>query len=242
MIDTTFDFRSDSNGRDPDRYSPTLLRYHRLLWSKPLPDGRPFDLVPKPREYLYHRSDIGEFYLSSDAVIASYSTYVSAAHIIGQLPPEDVERFEYIGYTIGGMLLFPSNRVDGKHTINQARGSNRFTIGDRMDLTLECIRRHYRGDRANALGPTLERYPEFFALFGDFAGYCEFFLLQDLVRDDGSVKFFAEFDDFQSPAMPSDAESYVLFREQSIRFVEARNLRIKAWSVEHLECLDPGDF
>jgi hypothetical protein len=37
LIDTSFDFRIDSAGRDPDKYSPTLRRYHRLLWSKPLP-------------------------------------------------------------------------------------------------------------------------------------------------------------------------------------------------------------
>ena len=39
LIDTTFDVRTDAGGRDPDRYSATLRRYHRLLWSKPLPGG-----------------------------------------------------------------------------------------------------------------------------------------------------------------------------------------------------------
>ena len=43
LIDTSFDFRIDSAGRDPDKYSPTLRRYHRLLWSKPLPSGEMFD-------------------------------------------------------------------------------------------------------------------------------------------------------------------------------------------------------
>lgn len=59
-IDTSFDFRSDSRlGRDPDSDSPTLRRYHRLLWSKPLPSGRPFELVDtRPGGYLYHRSDL----------------------------------------------------------------------------------------------------------------------------------------------------------------------------------------
>lgn len=33
-IDTTFDFRDDTpEGKDPDQYSPTLRRYHKLLWS-----------------------------------------------------------------------------------------------------------------------------------------------------------------------------------------------------------------
>ena len=36
-IDSTFDFRSDTPpGKDPDARSPTLRRYHQLLWSKPL--------------------------------------------------------------------------------------------------------------------------------------------------------------------------------------------------------------
>lgn len=45
QIDVTFDFRSDTPpGMDPDARSPTLRRYHRLLWSKPLPSGRAFEL------------------------------------------------------------------------------------------------------------------------------------------------------------------------------------------------------
>ena len=32
MIDITFDFRSDSKGKDPDAYSPTLNAYHRRLF------------------------------------------------------------------------------------------------------------------------------------------------------------------------------------------------------------------
>lgn len=44
-VDTTFDFRSDSPKGDPDKYSPTLHRYHQLLWSKPLPSGAPFIAV-----------------------------------------------------------------------------------------------------------------------------------------------------------------------------------------------------
>lgn len=38
MIDTSFDLRTDASG-DADTYSPTMRRYHRLLWSKRLPGG-----------------------------------------------------------------------------------------------------------------------------------------------------------------------------------------------------------
>ena len=45
-IDVAFDFRTDAKGKtpDPDKDSPTLRLYHRLLWSKPLPSGAFFDL------------------------------------------------------------------------------------------------------------------------------------------------------------------------------------------------------
>lgn len=43
-IDTSFDFRTDESGKDPDAYSPTLRQYHKLLWSKALPGGRLFNL------------------------------------------------------------------------------------------------------------------------------------------------------------------------------------------------------
>ncbi len=168
LIDTAFDFRTDAGGRDPDRHSPTLRRYHQLLWSKPLPDGRLFDLdTVTPGEYLHHKSSAGEFFLSSDSVIPTFSDYLAAASLLDQLPSEEVERFVTISYTIGGMTIFPGNRIDGKPTINGARGMNP-RIRDRMDLTLECIRRFYGGDMSTPLGATLERYRPFFALFGDF--------------------------------------------------------------------------
>jgi len=125
------------------------------------------------------------------------------------------------------MMVFPSNRVDGKITINGARGFLRL-IADRMDLTLESIRRHYRGE-PSPLGATLARYADFFALFDDFDGYVDFFLLQDLVTTDGAaVRFFMPFDDFNPPAIPWDVETYGEFRRLSIEFIEARNRRIDA--------------
>jgi hypothetical protein len=44
-------------------------------------------------------------------------------------------------YTMGGMMLFPSNVVEGKMTINGARGCHP-RLKDRFDLTVECIRLH----------------------------------------------------------------------------------------------------
>jgi hypothetical protein len=122
------------------------------------------------------------------------------------------------------MMVFPSNQVGRKPTINVMRGFLSRSIADRMDLTLECVRRHYLG-QASPLSDTLGRYREFFDLFEDFAGYVSYFLLDDLVEN-GRVRFFAPFDDFQGRATPADVPSYVDYRQASIEFVTARNQRI----------------
>lgn len=238
LIDTTFDFRTDASGKDPDKYSPTLRNYHRLLWSKPLPSGRSFELddtVPPP--YLRHQSDLGVFLLSSDSVIQSFTRWKKLKHITDKFSNEENEVFKTIGYTIGGMMVFPGNMVDGKITINGARGFSS-KIADRMDLTLECIRRHYlRLD--SPLAATLLRYGDFFALFEDFRGYADFFLLQDLVSEDYSaINFFAPFDDFKSAGVPADMGAYKAYRRLSIEFVESRNRRINQCRIAELEGIE----
>jgi hypothetical protein len=126
-IDITFDFRTDATGPDPDASSPTLLRYHHLLWSKPLPSGRHFQLTPRAqRPYaLVHESDSGRFLLTSDSVLATFTRRPDMQAIIGQLPPADIDALNTITYTIGGMVLWPGNQIDGKWTINQARRMHR---------------------------------------------------------------------------------------------------------------------
>lgn len=229
MIDISFDFRSDTPpGRDPDTFSPTLRRYHQLLWSKPLPCGVPFELDVTTPLYLHHLSELGEFWLSSDAVIATFSRELKLAHIIDQIPEVDREAFNRISYTIGGMMVFPANRVGTKMTINGARGFHP-RIKDRFDLTMECIRRHYL-DKPSPLRDTLARYADFFGLFGDFAGYVDFFQLQDLVDEGTStVKFFTPFENFTTPALPGTLDAYLGYRQHAIEFIESRNQRIAAY-------------
>ena len=232
-IDITFDFRSDTPpGRDPDALSPTLRRYHQLLWSKPLPSGALFELdVTTPRTYLHHRSELGEFCLSSDTVIPSFSRARELKRIIDQVPEADTEAFKRIGYTIGGMMVFPSRQVDGKMTINAARGFHP-RIKDRFDLTLECIRRHYL-DEPSPLSETLARYADFFGLFGDFPGYVDFFLLQDLVNEVTlTVEFSLPFEDFTASPLPGTLDAYLVYRQRAIEFIESRNRRIAARSPE----------
>ncbi|WP_156253631.1 DUF6994 family protein [Pseudactinotalea terrae] len=226
-IDTAYDFRRDATTADPDQSSPTLRRYHQLLWSKPLPDGRVFTLdTTTPWAYLYHLSEAGEFFLSSDSITHSYATWRSTADLIAKVDPRDVEEFRTLGYTIGGMLIFPSNKVDGRHTINMARGVHP-DIRDRFDLTLECIRRFYLADEDTPLGEVLSRYRDFFELFGDFRGYVEFFLLQDLTDDGGSaVRFHLPFTRFGQDPLPRTPEEYLAYRDASMHFIRRRNVRI----------------
>jgi hypothetical protein len=229
-IDVTFDVSSDTPpGMDPDAFSPTLRRYHQFLWSKPLPSGELFDLdVTTPGVYLHHHSELGEFELSSDAATHTYSRWPSMKGIIDQIPPAETEQFMYIGSTIGGYVVYPGNRIDGKITINQARGIHP-RIKDRFDLTLECIRRHYDGE-PNPLAEVLARYADFFGLFGDFVGYVGFFLLEDLVDEDAlAVRFWLPFEDFVGPHVPDTLDAYIAYRQRVIGFVEARNRRIAAY-------------
>jgi len=109
-------------------------------------------------------------------------------------------------------------------TINGSRGLNR-SIKDRFDLTLECIRRFYV-NKESPLTETFQRYASFFNLFYDFGGYVDFFLLQDLVEDSYSVKFFLPFESFNQPPLPKNVEQYRFYKKHLIEFVSARNQRI----------------
>jgi hypothetical protein len=226
-IDITFDFRNDTPpGKDPDSHSRTLRRYHQLIWSKPLPSGHCFDLSDTTSKvYLHHKSEVGEFFLSSDAVIPTFTRESKIFHVTEQIPKGELDWFNSIGYTIGGMMLFPGQRVGRKMTINGARGFHP-KIKDRFDLTVECILRHYLGEWS-PLHETLDRYVEFFKLFKDFSGFVEFFLLQDIVdKESSAVNFFMPFDGFQTSPLPSSKEQYLSYMHDAINFIEARNKRI----------------
>jgi hypothetical protein len=203
-----------------------LHRYHQMLWSKPLGTGVRFELQDaRPKGYLRHRSELGEFFLSSDSVIPSFRKERSLSSTFARIPAEEQVTFVGMTYTIGGMMLFPSNVVDRGMTINGARGFHP-RIKDRFDLTVECIRRHYKGERS-PLSDTLSRYKSFFGLFENFRAYVDFFLLQDIVTDDYStVRFHAPFTGFDKPAVPADLDAYLCYRQLATLFIAARNHRI----------------
>ena len=227
QLDINFDFYSDTPpNKDPDSYSPTLRSYHKLLWSKSLPSGALFELVDTtPYVYLHHESELGEFFFSSDAITHSYKHVIRMAHVISQIPPEEVDSLFRHGSTIGAYIIFPSNKINNKPTINGMRGINS-KIKDRFDLTLESIRLFY-DNQPSPLSDTFQRYLDFFKLFVDFKGYVEFFLLQDLVTEDySSVKFHLPFKSFDDSPLPDNVEKYQEYMRNTIIFIKARNLRM----------------
>ena len=227
-IDTNFNVNSDAKGGDPDSTSSTLKQYHMTLWSKALPTGKTFELLDnKKGVYLYHNSELGEFFLGSDAITHSYKNHKRKHWLLKQIPIEVDELFN-TGSTIGAYTLFPNNRIDGQHTINQARGVNSL-IDDRFDLTLECIRLFYINQKS-PLYETLLRYKDFFDLFEDFIGYIQFFLLEDLLDENNNIKFYLPFDDFKTRPTFSNVDDYLLYKKRVMNFIKLRNIRIENYS------------
>lgn len=223
-LDITFNVFTDANGGDPDSTSPTLRSYHKILWSKPLPNGQIFELDDKKRgAYLYHKSALGEFNLGSDAISHSYRDQTRKQWLIKQIPNEVNELFD-IGSTIGAYTLFPKNKINNKFTINQARGINSL-IDDRFDLTLECIRLFYL-KLQNPLNDTFQRYLYFFELFENFKGYIDFFLLNDIVDESENIRFYLPFDNFKTKPSFTDVDEYLVYKKKVTDFINARNKRI----------------
>jgi hypothetical protein len=179
-----------------------------------------------PNGYLELQSDNFSLKLTSDSVVPTYKRYkrAEALRIRQGIAPERLNEFEAISGTIGGITLFPGYRVGTANTINMQRGCDPY-ICDRMDLTLECIRLHYL-EEPSPLAQTLALYPEFFSLFGDFDGYVEHFLFQDLVQD-GRVATFLPLNLSRS-GLPQTPAEYEMFMDRSIAFVQGRNDRIAA--------------
>ncbi len=226
-IDINFNFYSDTpKGKDPDSYSSTLRSYHRILWSRELPNGSLFKLDETIPMRLHHKSELGEFVLSSDSIAHTYSNIKSTTDIVKKIDAEELEKFVSLCSTIGGYIIFPSERINNQMTINGARGVNK-KIRDRFDLTLECIRKYYKNEDS-PLNETFERYKQFFNLFESFNGYVDFFLLQDLVTSDYlSIKYFLPFDSFEDYPLPNDIEEYKQYKYNLSNFVSSRSQRMK---------------
>ena len=233
MADSTPDFWTNywsnpmgKSKKDPDTECLLLQEYHCKLWSKQLPNGIFFDLKKGyGRNYLTWN----DFRFGSDSIIVSFR-YEKNKDMMNEvmvaIPDYKafIENYVKISYTIGGFIIFPKY----KGGINQTRGCN-YQIRDRFDLTLECIRRYYIGEKS-PLSTVLEQNKEFFELFIDFKGYIDFFFLQDLVTDDyQKIDFWIGTGDMTQSPFPQNIDEYFSLIERELLFVKKRNERIKQY-------------
>ncbi|MBN2267313.1 MAG: hypothetical protein JW725_03150 [Candidatus Babeliaceae bacterium] len=190
-----------------------------------MPNGNVLELCDnKNGAYLYHESELGKFFLGSDAITHSYKNHKRKKWLTEKIPTQVNELFD-TGSTVGAYIIFPNNRIEGKYTINQARGVNSL-IDDRFDLTLECIRLFYSGEKS-PLYDTLLRYENFFDLFDDFMGYIHFFFLDDLIDENNRIKFYLPFDGFKTRPSFSDVKQYLSYKKKVVSFIKSRNKRIE---------------
>ena len=144
--------------------------------------------------------------------------------IVSRLSKEEVTAFYSLASTIGAYIIFPANRIKNKMTINGARGLNR-QIKDRFDLTLLCIKKFYE-QKDSPLDEVLKRYDNFFNLFKNFKSYVGFFLLNDLVNEDFSIRFFLPFKNFEDNPLPEDLREYLIYKKNVENFIFKRNQRM----------------
>ena len=225
QIDVTSTFLDDTpDGRDPDKSSKLCQTYHKLLWSRQLPNGEYMNLeYGKNGSYLVWKN----FDFGSDSIIASFrykNNQVLIDEVKSKIPDYDKYMSDYSrkDYTIGGVIIFPKRPMG----INPARGMNQY-IKDRFDLTLECIRRYYNNEDS-PLYNVLLKDKDFFDLFIDFKGFVDYFFLNDLVFDDYKhVKFLIGNGEFIKNPIPKDFDEYMTWMNKQLEFLESRNKRIK---------------
>jgi len=245
-IDVNFDFTSDTPGywdsfwendpvlghsfKDPDGLSKKMHEYHRLLWSRELPNGDIMNLREE-KKYLVWKN----FYLSPDSIIVSFRNgrgrpLVEKALTTIDNPRQYIEDYLHKSYTIGGSVVFPVHI----NSMNQRRGCS-VKICDRWDLTLECIRRHYAGEES-PLSKTTDADRAFYDLFIDFKGFIDFFLLNDCVSSDYSkVDIWLGKGDFNEKALPQTVEEYFTYINCQLEFLKKRNERIAKFANENLK-------
>ena len=252
-FDPTYDWTLDpevgAHG-DADGTSLRLRHYHQHLWS-----GRPLAGCPGGQGLILGAAEYGlidsalskdffgngeGLYLASDRAMATWwnwsepvtRTLLADPGLYGRVLAANP-----VLDNLGGIVMWPRRALGGP-SINQARGSARkATIADRLDLTVECIRRYYDGEcdsDRNPLGPDFVRYERFFDLFADFGGYVDFWLLQDLLTEDGNgVALFLgaksrTYDFAVSSPYPDSVRAYDEYLTKAQEFVLRRNARMSA--------------
>lgn len=185
-----------------------------------------------------------QHWYGSDAITHSYTIWghsKALTEVKAQL--SEAQRTAYLKppYTIGSSSIWPV-KAKARPTINQARGfgPGSRTIADRIDLTLECVRRHYLGlPSEEYLGGAIRAYADFFDLFqGGFEEFVEFFHFQPLVSPRG-VRSLLNMADvlegyrFDRNAAPSTTEEYVTYRNNSLAVIAERGRLMADWVAKH---------
>lgn len=241
----------DCGKKDPDAHSARLRTYHMGLWSgRPLRGEESRALRLKPWETGLLDTELGPFfdrdeclYLKSDRALPSWWSWDATADLRRDAALESrIHTANPVLDNMGGIIMWPGRRISGGQSLNQARGfSQKWRIADRLDLTVECIRLAYE-DRfesdVNPLGRALERYWSFFKLFGDFQGYIQFWLLEDLLDDSQErVHFFLEdvnhYDFTSGRPLPTTVAEYDRYLGNAQEFVRKRNQRMEEWWTAH---------
>lgn len=231
-IDVNFNFTTDTSGfwdgfwnsglgnhcksSDPDAISKTLKEYHRILWSRKLPNGQVMKLADNG-DYL----GWGDFRFASDILITG-QRYERKREVLEDVPNyrQFVEEFVSKAYTIGNFIIWPKHN----NSINQVRGTCP-GICDRFDLTLDCIKKYYSGETSE-LYDVLVGDKKFFDLFVDFNGFVDFFYLGAWVKEvDGEYKVINLLPG--NDVLPKNSTAYIKYVENALGVIEQRNDDIK---------------
>lgn len=232
-IDVNFNFTTDTSGFwdgfwdsglgnhcdncDPDAISKTLKEYHRILWSRKLPNGQVMKLADNG-DYL----GWGDFRFASDILITG-QRYERIRKVLEDVPNyrQFVEEFVRKAYTIGNFIIWPKHN----NSINQVRGTCP-GICDRFDLTLDCIKKYYNGETSE-LYDVLVGDKKFFDLFVDFNGFVDFFYLGAWVDKEYKVINLSPGNDVLPDNSPKNSTAYIKYVENALGVIEQRNNDIK---------------
>ena len=131
------------------------------------------------------------------------------------------------------MLVFPSNRISGKLTLNGARGlSQRISRTDLTSLlsaygVTTFVNRVRLAKQSSVTATSSSSSTTSMDICASF--FWTIWSTPIQVRSS-----FLGFDNLGAPAVPEDLTTYLEYRRLTIDFIHARNQRIASWVAEHL--------
>ena len=230
--------------RDPDAVHAGLRESHRILLSRPLPNGDSWSFQPARGWYLKsvepRAGEPLEWSVGSDNFA---TTHTNALPGMAEKIPDYENRHLHEFCQVWGYIVFPNGLEQTRATevrprrwtLNQAEGCDR-RISDRFDLTLEAIRLFVDGKTSrdvSPLGDLLDAYGWFFEPFGagneGFRAYVDYFLLRPMVSGGRVQPMYGNELDF-ADALPGGSQSgYDRYIEAQGAAVRARTEAITQW-------------